>query len=514
MASIAEYRGAIVEASGHDSLDNRTWNDLNLDAVFAVLDRTESTVGQQLLYARMRFSPVAPNRDAFEALAMRMTSDVAVRERAQMALARLQDPGGYDLHSLARPDALETARWHVVFPVLAILSVGAVALTMLYPGLLLILPAIAVVNLVVRAASSNRVRSVLGSFRQVGPLVAAAAILATIDDPASASITAPLREDGPQLRRLSRCARWVSRDRTSAAAGNLAATIIEYLNLLFLLDVNALYFGARELGSCRVALVRVIAAVGQVDAAISLASFRIGTPGWSRPVFQTPGSPAVFTDMRHPLVNHAVPNSIELAPPHGVLVTGSNMSGKTTFLRTLGVSVVLAQTLNTCLARRYEAPLLHVRSCIGRADDLVSGKSYYMVEVEAVLALVSASTRAEPHLFLFDELFRGTNASERIAAGEAVLLELVEPRTHIIVTATHDGELIDLLRDSYVPYHFTDTIGPQGLVFEYRLRPGPATTRNAIALLKQQGAPDRVVSRALARAAAVDRQRGTGPVES
>ena len=82
------------------------------------------------------------------------------------------------------------------------------------------------------------------------------------------------------------------------------------------------------------------------------------------------------------------------------------------------------------------------------------------------------------------------------------------------MTATHDGELIDLLRDSYVPYHFTDTVGPQGLVFEYRLRAGPATTRNAITLLKLQGAPDRVVSRALTRAATLDRHRGIGHVES
>src|SRR6185436_9132808 len=135
--------------------------------------------------------------------------------------------------------------------------------------------------------------------------------------------------------------------------GDIAATIVEYLNLFFLVDLNALYFGARELKARGPVLVRVIAAVGQVDAAISLASFRTGTPGWSCPTFKPAGSSAAFTDIRHPLVSRAVPNSIALAPPHGVLVTGSNMSGKTTFLRTLGVSVVMAQTLNTCLARRY-----------------------------------------------------------------------------------------------------------------------------------------------------------------
>src|SRR5204863_7401976 len=117
--------------------------------------------------------------------------------------------------------------------------------------------------------------------------------------------------------------------------------------------------------------------------------------------------------MAHPLVAAPVPNSIALGPPHGVIVTGSNMSGKSTFLRTIGVAAVMSQTVATVLARAYSSPPLDVRSCIGRSDDIVSGKSYYRVEVESVLALVQASQAEAPHLFLFDELFRGTNAVER-----------------------------------------------------------------------------------------------------
>jgi DNA mismatch repair ATPase MutS len=191
-----------------------------------------------------------------------------------------------------------------------------------------------------------------------------------------------------------------------------------------------------------------------------------------------------------------------------VLITGSNMSGKSTFLRTIGVNVVLAQTVHTTLARRYEAPFYQVRSCIGRADDLIAGKSYYLVEVESVLALVRAAERSEPHLFIFDELFRGTNAVERIAAAEAVLDTLVTPgRPHVVLTATHDGELVDLLSDKYVVFHLSDEVGPEGLVFDYRLTAGPATSRNAITLLQLNGAPESLVSRALARAALLDRSR-------
>ena len=105
---------------------------------------------------------------------------------------------------------------------------------------------------------------------------------------------------------------------------------------------------------------------------------------------------------------------------------------------------------------------------------------------------------------------------ERIAAGQAVLLELVAgssgSKPHVVLAATHDGELVDLLPDSYAAYHFGDAVGPAGLTFDHRLRPGPATTRNAIALLRLHGAPDELIRRALTCAAALDRQRGTSLV--
>ena len=149
--------------------------------------------------------------------------------------------------------------------------------------------------------------------------------------------------------------------------------------------------GARDLRAHHGALLRVIAAMGEVDAAISTASFRTGRHDWTRPRFRQAGAPAELTGVRHPLLLDAVPNSIRLAPGRGVLITGSNMSGKSTFLRTLGVTAVLAQTLNTCLAAEYSAPVFNVRSCIGRSDDLLSGKSYYIAEVESLLGLVEAS---------------------------------------------------------------------------------------------------------------------------
>ena len=511
MHAIAGYhRSLAAETRDHMVLDQRTWDDLDLDEVFAALDRTESTVGQQVLYHRMRTAPCPGHLEAFEALVNRITADPPERERAQSALTWLRDPAGYDLWWIARPEATDRRAWHVLYPIWTAVLVAAFAAAPFWPGALLIPIAGTVANLIIRIRTAWRVGAVIGPFRQLGALLTAAERLQPLHERPTAPITGALLTDLPCLGRLRTFVGLVSRDPMS---GDVVSSLWEIVNTIFLVDVNVFYFASGELRRRSEALVRVAAAVGDVDAAIAVASFRAGAETWTRPRFVGPATSTTLTEIRHPLLEDAVPNSIRLGPPHGVLVTGSNMSGKSTFLRTVGVTAVMAQSINTCLATAYEAPVLVIRTCIGRSDDLLAGKSYYQVEVDAVLARVKASGGPAPHLFLFDELFRGTNAVERIAAGEAVLRELIgegaSPKPHIVLAATHDAELVELLQDRYQSYHFADAIGPEGLTFHYRLQPGPASTRNAIALLQLHGAPTSLVHRAMTRAAELDRQRGS-----
>lgn len=524
-AIAASHRARVANIGSSGSLDDRTWEDLNLDAVFAALDRTESTLGQHALYHRIRTAPVADHLALFETLVSRLAADAGLRERAQLSLGRLRDPHGYDLWWLARSDAIETRPWDVLFPVLSAVTVLLLVLAPIATPVIPALIAAVVINIVVRYATDRRIGAVAGAFRQIAPVIATGQALQFIRSDNVEPLVGSLQSDGPRLGRLKTIARWVSGDplMLSLSAGPLAVvitdvanSIYEYLNLALLLDANGVYFGARALREHRAGLLRLVMAIGEVDAAISVASFRTGRTDWTRPHFRPAWTPAILADIRHPLVNDAVPNSVTLESGRGVLITGSNMSGKSTFLRTAGVTTVLAQTLNTCLATQYDAPVFSVRTCIGRSDDLGAGKSYYIAEVESLLALVTASTESAPHLFLLDELFRGTNAIERIAAGQAVLQELVAGasgrKPHVVLAATHDGELVELLPDSYAAHHFGDAIGPAGLTFDHRLKPGPATTRNAIALLQLHGAPEELIRRALTCAEALDRQRGTSLV--
>src|SRR5262249_35030662 len=151
-------------------------------------------------------------------------------------------------------------------------------------------------------------------------LLSTARKLMSLHEPPTAAITGSLRDDLAALGRLSAIARWVSRDPVSADP--IIPTVLEYLNLLFLLDANALYFAGSEMKRRAQQLIRVIERVGEIDAAIAVASFRSSAVGWIRPRFVAADASATFSDLCHPLVEHAVPNSISVAPPNGVLITG------------------------------------------------------------------------------------------------------------------------------------------------------------------------------------------------
>ena len=342
---------------------------------------------------------------------------------------------GYDIWWLAGRDAVEQRSWYGIFPLLFVSTIVAGGTGPVLAARLRALVALLVVNVVgaVRDRSRTSGRWPWRSGR-CAPLIAAAGDLRFLTGADIDPIVGPLRTDVPQLGRIKQISRWVNGNPFMLSAGSSAlgvavsdfvGAVYEYLNLALLLDGTGIYFGTRDLARAGPSLARVVAAAGRVDAAIGIASYRAGRDDWSRPELRTDGA-TELTDLRHPLIDAAVPNSIVVKPGHGVLVTGSNMSGKSTFLRTVGVNAILAQTINTCLAQEYRAPVFHVRSCIGRTDDLLSGTSYYLAEVEALLELVRASTSPAPHLFLLDELFRGTNAVERIAAGQAVLTQLLD----------------------------------------------------------------------------------------
>ena len=197
----------------------------------------------------------------------------------------------------------------------------------------------------------------------------------------------------------------------------------------------------------------------------------------------------------HPLLPDAerVHNDFRLdAPGEIALITGSNMSGKSTFLRTLGVNLCLAYAGASVHAEELRAVPLRLFTCIQVADSVTDGISYFYAEVRRLKALLAALNAEDetPLLYLIDEIFRGTNNHERLVGSRAYIKALSEGRG-VGVISTHDLELIGMADD--VPgihnFHFREEINDGRMVFDYRLRPGPCPTTNALKIMRMAGLP-------------------------
>ncbi len=261
------------------------------------------------------------------------------------------------------------------------------------------------------------------------------------------------------------------------------------------MDISGFYSALSKIKKHLPELRQIFETVGYLDSLIAVASFRLQCQHFCQPVFEE----AIYSveDIYNPLLEQPVSNSFPFDGKN-IIITGSNMAGKTTFLKTLGVNAILAQTINMSMAKRYQAPFIKVISSIGSSENLISGKSYYLAEVESILRLIQASKSDTVHLFIIDEIFRGTNSVERLAASIEVLKYLVNGKDYTLI-ATHDLQLTELLNGNHRNFHFREKVSKEGLSFDYKLHSGSSKTRNAIALLKYAGYPKQIVEYAIKR---------------
>lgn len=491
------------------AVHERTWNDLEGDGLFRALDHTDTPLGRQTLYALLREPSDSARRRLLDTLATALGGLDVTRERVRAALRDHRGTGGYRLHRLLRDRRL-TPTWSLAAPVIAVSLVCMAVMLPLYPRLLIAMVPMAFVGLTVRLFGLSRLGPYIGPLRELAPVLRSAERLAAVAETMPLApeereaLLAALRPAGVPLARLARITRVVRPE--FSLADEILASMYEYVNLVLLLDVNALLFTSRTLAAHQASLEKLCRTVGLFDAACSLAAFR-ATRTWCRPVFVGRDALLSFDALQHPALAVGVTNDVKIRAGEGLLLTGANMSGKSTLLRAIGCNVLLARALGTCTATSASLSDTAVYTSIGHADDLSQGVSYFYAEARAVAELLQLAEQ-EHALFLFDELFRGTNAAERVAAAEAVLRAIVTGNGRIlpqrVAIATHDLQLGDLLADCFRTMHLLVESEGSTLRFRYRLQPGPATTRTALTLLEQCGVRDAILEAARRRAAALE----------
>jgi hypothetical protein len=234
--------------------------------------------------------------------------------------------------------------------------------------------------------------------------------------------------------------------------------------------------------------------LAEVEAASALATYAYLHPHYAWP---TPASAiGLHSDgLGHPLIPSTtrVTNDITL---HGLstmyLITGSNMSGKSTFLRTIGINLCLAQAGAPVCATTLTWSWSRPACCIRINDSLDAGLSFFYAEVKRLKTILHATTdhASPPVLFLIDEIFKGTNNRERLIGSRSYIKALSAGNGFGLVS-THDLELTDLEKEipSLANAHFQETVSAGALAFDYRLRPGPCPTTNALRIMELEGLP-------------------------
>lgn len=275
--------------------------------------------------------------------------------------------------------------------------------------------------------------------------------------------------------------------------GGLEQSLLIYLNNCFHLDLILFRTVVKEI-SCRIPEFEfLVEHIGRIEAAIAVASFRKLHSNYTVPRLHKEGKVMYRAEnMVHPLIeNGPVPNSI--CTEKCVLLTGSNASGKSTFLKTVAVNALLAQTIHTVLADSWEGRFFRIYSSMALRDDLLAEESYYIVEIRSLKRILDQMEGEIPILCCIDEVLRGTNTVERIAASSQILKSMAKENL-LCFAATHDIELTWLLEPYFDNYHFEEKITEDSILFDYKLKDGRAVTRNAIRLLHLMGYQDDMIS--------------------
>lgn len=475
-------------------ISDKTYQDLDFDEVFMFADRTISKVGQHYLYARLRTLDFIESKTRFlEKLTTTFSDDSSLREDVGVSLSSLSHPNAYYIPSLFLKPHLKPPDWFWAVKLMPILSLFFLVLIPFYPHAFLWLFGVLIINYTIHYWNKNNLFQYIASFPQLLRLNQVAQEILKHER---------LKPESDDLSQSVKVLNDVSssmsffklESKLQSEVGMALEVITELFKALFLIEPLLLFHVLKRLSSKRADIDRVFQYVGLIDTAISIGSLRAGLTYYCQPVFSKGQKKILVRDLYHPLIANPVPNSMTLVGK-SVLLTGSNMSGKTTFIRTIGINVILAQTLNTCLATECTMPLLRVFSTIRVADDLLSEKSYYLEEVQLIKGMIDESRSASQTLFLLDELFKGTNTVERIAAGKAVLSYL-NKGPHIVFVSTHDVELTGYLKDTFDLYHFTEIVENDKIVFDYKLKEGDLKTRNAIRILELNGYPPEVIREA------------------
>lgn len=486
-----------------NDVDDITWNDLDMDSFYVLINNTCSSMGQEYLYSLLRKpyfnKEVQAERDRVMEY---FDSEETMRLEIMYILACIGKVKSVSLFEyLNRLGGLEVegSAKHILMNLLYPLS----ALLMLLSLPLGILSLIGTITYSVITYFSGKAK--IDSYYSV--IVALMRTLKAAEKLDKLKIP-ELKEYQDRIHNASQKLKTFNKGGfvvTAMNGGNIGDLMLDYFRMLTHTDLILFYRMLRIYREETASLNSLYETFGFLDSMIACASFRRLLGTWCKPKLENtkksdnyPESNAVqkpfleLEEVYHPMIDNAVSNSIRTSG--SVLLTGSNASGKSTFIKTVAINAILSQTINTAICKSYRASFFRIASSMALTDNLLGNESYYIVEIKSLKRILDNSNEEIPLLCFIDEVLRGTNTLERIAASSTILANLAQNHC-ICFAATHDLELTSILAAHYQNYHFQEQITDGDILFDYQLYEGKSNSRNAIKLLALLGYPSNIIEK-------------------
>ena len=487
----------IFKGSNGSELNKQTFSDLDLNKFFEVMDRTHTTPGEERLYDMLRRpilnkEDIKKRREKIEFL----KENKKIREKIEANLFDIYREGrGSNLLSLLLEDLKVDKKYYFLYNLGFFLSIFSLILLCLSFNNIMFFN-IKYVALFVTLTLILNVRLHKMDLGGSSAYSASAAYLCKVLSGAStiSKLNVPeLSEYIDILKKNSGVMKFVMEN--SGTLGRLQGMdfFSDYMNIIFLSGERSFFKISDSIIKNREELLKIYEIVGELDALISISSFEKEYGNFVETELTNSKEGFINTvNLVHPLVKSPIGNSIDIHKD-GIIITGSNMSGKSTFLRTVGINMVLAETLGIAFAESFKGSFMKICSSINPGDNLLEGKSYYLGEAESIHDIINTLNEEIPTLSLIDEIFRGTNPVERVNAA-AEIMDYLRNNNAVSFVATHDLQIASMV-NGYKCYYFTENVDENGLKFDYHMREGISPTRNAVKLLEYIGYPKNIINK-------------------
>ena len=477
-------------------VDEITWEDLEMDHVFLTVNHANCFAGEQILYDQLHRTEILGSAEQREKYERQLDAWLEhPKERLQVE-EKLYEIGKFKNDYLFASLIESVDQWSVdniwflrlMQGLLAVCLLGTIMLKSQMCGVELMV--VIAVNLMIYLRTKNRYEVFFSALGSLKKLYDFADWITHRNMEMSVWIDQQqAKEAVSQTRKLVRKIMPFGIRKQGVNNGELSAILADYLWGITLMDCAALNHMVRLIMEQKQAVYTLYKFAGQVDAQIAVASYRKSLTKWCKPEMEHGRIAA--RGLVHPLLSHAVGNDFVLE--NRAIITGANASGKSTFMKAMAINAILAQTIHTCTADEFQVGKVQVMTCMSLRDDVESGESYYFREAKYLRRILHQIKEKGKVFCVIDEIFKGTNTTERIAASKALLEYLVQTDAFVLV-ATHDREIVD--NAFYYNYYFESEVMEHDIVFDYKIREGFGGKSNAIALLELLGYPQEIVQKA------------------